>query len=72
MSAYRLSNVICAVALDREPQTVKQLQADSMLRMIEPSEELNGLVKVECDGERFAVFMRDLTLHSQLVRTARY
>jgi alkaline phosphatase len=58
MPAYRFNNPICAVVL--KSQTATQFPATTILRVIEPSKVVNGLVNVECKGEPFAVFLTDL------------
>ena len=69
MPMYRLKRSICAVDLNRESQIAMQLPATTVLRVIEPSREVTGLISVESEGLRFAVFLSDLNRSGELIHT---
>lgn len=69
MPTYYLTSPIYAVFLDHEFQIVMQLSSASILQVNERPREVDGLIHVECEGQRFAVFLTDLKQYGEQVDT---
>ena len=67
MNPFSLKHSVGAVSLDEH--VAKSLPANSLVRVIGPSQTFHGFVDVECDGQLYAVFSCDLDNCRQLANS---